>query len=331
MLKKDISIIWIGTARGPEKNICKKLGIKFIEYDLVGFRGKGLINKFSSVLKLFRSGLKFFFKYRVFSSQNDQMIVFGGYTSLIALFFPLRTIYAQEQNSIPGSAIRILSKLKYLDKVFLGFGQASNYFKKTKVNFLIDSGNPIRDELLGLKQKNIDQFNNILIIGGSQGSDFLNHLVPKVLGGINKNSLKIRHQCGLKHREITQEAYKKNNVKNQFTVSEFIDDMREAYEWSDVVICRGGALTVSELIKVRRSAFIIPIPNSIDNHQILNAKFFEERGFGKVFEQDADIDNLISSLRKSILDNTSVKSYYEQLNKNSFTNSSKIIIDNLNI
>ena len=110
------------------------------------------------------------------------MIVFGGYTSLIALFFPLRTIYAQEQNSIPGSAIRILSKLKYLDKVFLGFGQASNYFKKTKVNFLVDSGNPIRDELLGLKQKNIDQFNNLLIIGGSQGSDFLNHLVPKVLG-----------------------------------------------------------------------------------------------------------------------------------------------------
>ena len=112
-----------------------------------------MINKLSSVLKLFRSGLKFFFKYRVFSSQNDQMIVFGGYTSLIALFFPLRTIYAQEQNSIPGSAIRILSKLKYLDKVFLGFGQASNYFKKTKVNFLVDSGNPIRDELLGLKQK----------------------------------------------------------------------------------------------------------------------------------------------------------------------------------
>ena len=114
-----------------------------------------MINKLSSVLKLFRSGLKFFFKYRVFSSQNDQMIVFGGYTSLIALFFPFRTIYAQEQNSIPGSAIRILSKLKYLDKVFLGFGQASNYFKKTNVNFLVDSGNPIRDELLGLKQKNI--------------------------------------------------------------------------------------------------------------------------------------------------------------------------------
>ena len=135
LLKKDISLIWIGTARGPEKNICKKLGIKFIEYDLVGFRGKGLINKFSSVLNLFRSGFKFFFKYRVFSSQNDQMIVFGGYTSLIALFFPLRTIYAQEQNSIPGSAIRILSKLKYLDKVFLGFGQASDYFKKTKDNF----------------------------------------------------------------------------------------------------------------------------------------------------------------------------------------------------
>ena len=213
----------------------------------------------------------------------------------------------------------------------MGFGEASNYFKKTKVNFLIDSGNPIRDELLGLKQKNIDQFNNLLIIGGSQGSDFLNHLVPKVLGGINRNSLKIRHQCGLKHREITQEAYKKNNVNNQFTISEFIDDMREAYEWSDVVICRGGALTVSELIKVRRSAFIIPIPNSIDNHQILNAKFFEESGFGKVFEQDSDINNLISSLRESILDNTSVKSYYEQLNKNSFTNSSKIIIDNLNI
>ena len=47
----------------------------------------------------------------------------------------------------------------------------------------------------------------------------------------------------------------------------------------------GGALTVSELIKVKRSAFIIPIPNSIDNHQILNAKFFEEKGYGKVFEQ----------------------------------------------
>ena len=67
LLKKDISIIWIGTARGPEKNICKKLGIKFIEYDLEGFRGKGLINKFSSVLKLFRSGLKFFFKFTFFS------------------------------------------------------------------------------------------------------------------------------------------------------------------------------------------------------------------------------------------------------------------------
>ena len=61
------------------------------------------------------------------------------------------------------------------------------------------------------------------------------------------------------------------------------------------------------------------------------AKIFEDRWFGKVFEQDSDINNLISSLRESILDNTSVKSYYEQLNKNSFTNSSKIIIDNLNV
>ena len=330
LLKKNLSLIWIGTSRGPEQNICNRLGIKFIHYDLVGFRGKGLIYKLYSALKLFLSGLKFFFRYRLFSSQNDQMIVFGGYTSMIALFFPFRTIYAQEQNSIPGSAIRILTKLNYIDKVFLGFNQASNYFKKTKSNFLINSGNPIRDELLDLEPKNIDQLNNLLIIGGSQGSEFLNNLVPKVLREINKDELKIRHQCGLKHKKTTEKAYLQNNVNNQFTICEFIKDMREAYEWSDIVICRGGALTLSELIAVRRSAFIIPLPNSIDNHQVLNAKFFEERGFGKVFEQDSDINNLIMSLRESILDNASIKSYYEQLNKNSFVNSSKIIIDNLN-
>ena len=108
--------------------------------------------------------------------------------------------------------------------------------------------------------------------------------------------LNVIHQCGLgKIQNVS-----KYNQEINASISEFIDNLDEYIEWCDFAICRCGAGTLSEISQKKRGMIMIPLPESIDNHQYFNAVFYEENNQGKVFQEKDSLDNLSYLLRKII-------------------------------
>jgi UDP-N-acetylglucosamine--N-acetylmuramyl-(pentapeptide) pyrophosphoryl-undecaprenol N-acetylglucosamine transferase len=188
-----------------------------------------------------------------------------------------------EQNSIPGTTNKLLSKIA--SSVLEAF---PNSFEK-KVNART-VGNPIRNEITSIEQpkERLDGRDfpiRILILGGSQGSLVLNKSVPnsiKEIASIAK--LEVLHQAGSKTIKEAQKSYE--NVPVGLYLVEFIDEIAEAYRWADIVICRAGAMTVSELLAAGLPAIFIPFSLATDDHQTENAKFMKEIGAAEIVSEN---------------------------------------------
>ena len=185
-----------------------------------------------------------------------------------------------------GTANKLLSKVAKIN--FLGFPIEG-------VNKSILSGNPIRDSFSVTKTDNSDNdCIKIYITGGSQGAQYINKELPQIFKDL-PYKIKIKHQCGQNNIETVKKIYLSNGIDAQ--VSEFYDNPVDQILWSDFVISRGGALTLSEITSVNRGVLVIPLPNSIDNHQVANAKIIENMNMGQIHEQNKSIE----SLKKKIL------------------------------
>jgi UDP-N-acetylglucosamine--N-acetylmuramyl-(pentapeptide) pyrophosphoryl-undecaprenol N-acetylglucosamine transferase len=311
-LSEGVEVIWIGTSRGPEQNIAKKLNIKFIKLPLSGFRGKSSFTKLKAFFLFLLSGIYMIFKiwpFKLFSKEQVPMIAFGGYVSLASFFYFKGPVYLQEQNTIPGSVSRLLVSTNKVSKVFCGFKQTMEYFKKINIKDIeiVLSGNPVNENISNLANnfstdnKNESDSMNILILGGSQGSQRLNELIPLVLNKLGKVSIK--HQCGIGNLQDTQLSYDAANIDfSKIEVCEFIDNMDDAYHWSDIVICRSGALSVTEIMASGSIAIFIPLPWSIDNHQFYNAQQLKDKNAGYLIEESITLSDDLIELFKFIRD-----------------------------
>jgi UDP-N-acetylglucosamine--N-acetylmuramyl-(pentapeptide) pyrophosphoryl-undecaprenol N-acetylglucosamine transferase len=164
---------------------------------------------------------------------------------------------------------------------------------KNKKYFFV--GNP--SYIQNKKAIDIDQNDNlnILITGGSQGADFINKNIPTTLNTLN-TKLNVIHQCGLgKIQNVS-----KYNQEVNASILEFIDNLDEYIDWCDFAICRCGAGTLSEISQKKRGMIMIPLPESIDNHQYFNAVFYEENNQGKIFQEKDSLDSLSYLLKKII-------------------------------
>jgi UDP-N-acetylglucosamine--N-acetylmuramyl-(pentapeptide) pyrophosphoryl-undecaprenol N-acetylglucosamine transferase len=117
----------------------------------------------------------------------------------------------------------------------------------------------------------------LLIVGGSQGAAVLNEVVPEALARIHPAERpEVRHQCGERALEASRASYLQAGVDAK--VEAFIEDMAAAYTWADLVVCRAGALTVSELAVAGVAAILVPLPTAIDDHQSANARWLSGAG-----------------------------------------------------
>ena len=306
-LLEEIEVVWIGTSRGPEKKIAENLNIRFIKIPLSGFRGKSFFSKLKAFLAFLLTGLYFLVKiwpFKIFTKKRTPLIAFGGYVSLAAFFYFKGPVYLQEQNTIPGSVSRLLVSSKKIKKVFCGYKQTQNYFKKIskEEDKIILSGNPVSSNFHTLYKKNKNKFlqsieTKILILGGSQGSKSLNLILPKAL--LNIEDLFIKHQCGKNNFEETEIIYQQYANNNKVEIIEFMDNIHEYYGWADIIICRAGALTVSEVSASGSLGIFIPLPWAIDNHQFFNAKHLKDLNAGFLLEEN---DNLEQDLIKMLND-----------------------------
>ncbi|NOR68661.1 MAG: undecaprenyldiphospho-muramoylpentapeptide beta-N-acetylglucosaminyltransferase [Methylomarinum sp.] len=294
LVKNGWHVSWLGTKRGMESRVVPENNIEIDWLAVAGLRGKGIGAKIKSALLLIKS---FFQVFSIFCKRKPDVVLgFGGYVAgpggLVAKLMGIPLVI-HEQNRIPGTTNRLL--MKKANKVLQAFPESFS----PDINALF-TGNPLRTEFLDSQEKEIwneelERDLRILVVGGSQGAKILNDIVPVAVKALDR--VEIRHQTGTAMFKTVFENYEKLSINAQAV--EFIDDMASAYQWADMIICRSGAMTVSEVAAAGLPAIFIPLPHAIDDHQTANAHYLVDAGAGVLLKQP-DLNEL--SLLKAIQD-----------------------------
>src|SRR5579872_3147862 len=279
--EKSYDVVWLGTQRGLEARVVPEAGIPIEWLSVGGLRGKGIKTLLMAPFRLAHSLIQ---ALGVMRRHRPLVVVgLGGFVTGpggVAAWLTGRPLVIHEQNAIAGFTNRCLSHLaREVLEAFPGsFGQGVN----TRA-----IGNPVRQDISAIAAP-ANRFAErsgairVLVIGGSQGATRLNSVVPFALAKLRQmagNSIPpidVRHQAGERWIEAGRESYANAGVRAD--VRPFIEDMAEAYSWADLVICRSGALTVSELAAAGVGAILVPFPAAVDDHQTHNARFLVREG-----------------------------------------------------
>jgi UDP-N-acetylglucosamine--N-acetylmuramyl-(pentapeptide) pyrophosphoryl-undecaprenol N-acetylglucosamine transferase len=291
-IKNNHEIIWIGTKTGIEKKVVPN-NIELLTIPMKGFRGKSLIFKIISLIGLIVSILKSIFYLQ--KNKIDYVVCFGGYISLpvgLSAWICRKPLFLHEQNAIMGTSNNALKKLSKI--IFLGFSINEPFTSKMML-----VGNPIKKSRESLLEKKQHQPLRVYVTGGSQGSEFINQNVPIALNALNI-PLEVRHQSGNGKSEGVKELYSSNI---SVEVEEFYDSPHDEILWSDFIISRAGALSLSEAVTLKRGSVIIPLPSAIDNHQLLNAINIVDLDMGLMHEESESLESLSKKLQKVIENN----------------------------
>jgi UDP-N-acetylglucosamine--N-acetylmuramyl-(pentapeptide) pyrophosphoryl-undecaprenol N-acetylglucosamine transferase len=277
---RGYSVHWLGTPRGIENELVPQAGLPLHLINMTGLRGKGVLALFKAPFVL----LKAFMQARKIVRQLQPVCVlgFGGYVTgpggLAAKLAGVPVII-HEQNAIAGTANRSL--VPFASRVCEAFPDTFSKSAKRRT-----TGNPVRSELFleTPRQALAGRKARLLILGGSLGAEPLNKLLPGALALLPVELRpEVFHQAGKNHDVITAERYRTAGVEAQ--VAPFIKDMAQAYGWADLVVCRAGALTVSELAAAGLPSLLVPLPHAIDDHQSRNADYLAREGAAFVMPQ----------------------------------------------
>jgi len=291
-----LKVHWIGTPDSFEATIIPQHDFPITLVDIKGLRGKGLAGWFIAPFKMIKAIHQ---AAKVLKQEKPKCVMgFGGFAAgpggVAAKLLGIPLII-HEQNAIAGLTNKLLAKIS--KRILVAFPKAFSG------NNVIHIGNPVRAEIAHIKppEKRLKPQNQlkILVLGGSLGALALNQKIPVALSKMHNKPQAIRHQCGREKLEVCQRAYQ--SVGLEANISEFINDMAEAYAWADLVICRAGALTISELSVAGIGAILVPYPYAVDDHQTANAQYLVENK-AAICIQQAD---LISSELAKVLDEIS--------------------------
>jgi UDP-N-acetylglucosamine--N-acetylmuramyl-(pentapeptide) pyrophosphoryl-undecaprenol N-acetylglucosamine transferase len=294
-------VVWLGNASGMEATLVPKHGIAMEYVRFGGVRGKGLKTKLMLPVNLLRACSQSLRALR--SVKPDVVLGMGGYITFPAGLMSKLSgtpLVLHEQNSIAGLANKVLAHVA--KRVLVAFPNALPNAEWT--------GNPIRAELAqalppkeryAARNAGPEARLNVLVVGGSLGASALNETVPKALALLNP-ALRPRvvHQAGAKHIDALKANYAAAglSVDDDVQLVPFIDDMANAYVAADLVICRSGAMTVSEIAAVGVAALFVPFPFAVDDHQTTNAAFLANEGAAHLIQQrDLSAEKLAGWLR----------------------------------
>ncbi|PYB06226.1 undecaprenyldiphospho-muramoylpentapeptide beta-N-acetylglucosaminyltransferase, partial [Serratia marcescens] len=299
LMAQGWQVRWLGTADRMEADLVPKHGIEIDFIRISGLRGKGLKAQLTAPLRIWQAVRQA--KAIMRSYQPDVVLGMGGYVSGpggLAAWQCGIPVVLHEQNGIAGLTNRWLARIAA--KVMQAFPGA---FPNAEV-----VGNPVRTDVLALplpaeRLQGREGPIRVLVIGGSQGARVLNQTVPEVAARLG-DRITLWHQVGKGALETVLRDYERVG-QTQHKVTEFIDDMAAAYAWADVVVCRSGALTVSEIAAAGLPAIFVPFMHK-DRQQYWNARPLEEAGAAKIIEQpqfNADVvaELLASWDRKTLL------------------------------
>lgn len=287
---QNIDVQWLGTPKGMENDILADSDIPLHRVSVSGLRGAGLKKLLTAPFMIAQAFLQ---SMKVLRKVKPQCVVgMGGFVCGPAglasrvLGIPL---LIHEQNAVAGLTNRLLSSIaQKVCEAFPGTFPASGK--------LVYTGNPIRKDIVELAKKKASQTEgkeddslNILILGGSQGALAINQVIPKVTSELRKDfTVKTWHQTGSGQLDATRALYESEGLdiddRNHRVVA-FINNMADAYDWADLVVCRSGASTVTEIAVIGLPAIFIPYPYHKDNQQTHNAEWLSREGAAEILQQ----------------------------------------------
>ena len=292
-------VSWLATPTGMENRLLKDQNIPIYQIDIQGVRGNGAVRKLLAPFKILKatySAMRYMKQLKV-----EAVAGFGGYVAgpggLAARILGI-PILIHEQNAVAGFTNTQLARVA--SKVCEAF--PNTFPQSTKV---VTTGNPVRKEITAIlspkwrydSREQAGQPLNILIVGGSLGAQALNERLPDALKKLDL-PLNVFHQCGQKQLEETRASYTDAPSHMSVQVMPFIEDMAQAYSDADLIICRAGALTVTEVATAGVAAVFVPLPIAVDDHQTANAKFLADIGAAKICQQSTMTpENLHALLR----------------------------------
>jgi UDP-N-acetylglucosamine--N-acetylmuramyl-(pentapeptide) pyrophosphoryl-undecaprenol N-acetylglucosamine transferase len=280
---RGADVFWIGTRAGMEARLVPQHGFPMEWIRIEGVRGKGLGQLISAPAKLLSAVREASAILR--RRDPDVVVGMGGFVSGpggLAAFLQRRPLVIQEQNSVPGMTNKWLARVA--ECVFQAFPETFPAARDART-----SGNPVRAGIIALpapakRLATRAGKARLLVIGGSLGAKALNEIVPRALAllPVSERPL-VRHQAGERTLAVAEKGYAEAGVEAE--IVPFIADMAAAYGWADLVVCRAGALTVSEIAAAGLPAVFVPFPFAVDDHQVGNARYLSNAGAARLVLQ----------------------------------------------
>lgn len=274
-----MDVCWMGSAGGMEEMLVPKHNVPLHTVSIKGVRGKGVLGLLAAPWRISHSiGQAIAILRR---EKPDLVLGMGGFVAgpggvaAKILGIPLAI---HEQNAVAGTTNSLLSKIAKLKlQAFDGALDGG-----------LTIGNPVRGAILSQPTRSVREESSrplrMLVVGGSLGAKAINDVVPQLLAGWkHKTRLDVWHQTGSKNYEVVTADYQRLNVSAR--VDAYIEDMSQAYYWADLVLCRAGAMTVSELAIAGLPSILVPYPHAIDDHQTANAQTLERVGAAYLMPQ----------------------------------------------
>lgn len=318
----DSEIIFIGTNRGLENDLVPRAGYELKTIDAYGLTLKNA-KKIFKILKGFIDAKKIIKDFK-----PDIVIGTGGYicgaviTQAKKLKIPT---LLHESNAFPGKAVKML--VKYTDTILVAFEEAKNRIGKAK-NIVV-TGTPTKIKKIDLSN---EEKNNILkeiglekdkpillVFGGSQGAKAINDAIIKLVKENKIQKYQMIWAPGPKQYEIIKEELEKDNINlneiKNVKAYPYIYNMEQIMNISDLLICRSGAITVTEVAKLGKAAIFVPLPGVSQNHQEYNARALSDKGAAKIIlNQELENIDLNKYIEEIILNREIINKIEEKAN-----------------
>lgn len=297
-IESDIAIDFLGSGRPLEASIFAKAGSYPVHtVKIAGVKDLGIVGAVKFLINLPRA---LFQTWQLLSSLRPDCIVgVGGYVTVLPIILgKLRGVPAwiHEAELKPGLANYVLSF--FADKISVAFTETRMPVTKG----VVCTGHPVRSglEVVAATTPRNSPPKNVLIIGGSQGASALDEALPALSELFRSHNVLIRHQCRKNNGDVVRKRYEEQGMHAE--VTEFIDDMHEAYRWADIIVSRSGAGSVMEIGIVNKPSILVPFPFSQENHQVENAKLLSDRGKALICEEGPEFRARLQSVFEQVLD-----------------------------
>ena len=283
---RGVEVVWLGTRRGIEADVVPRANIEIAYINISGLRGKGVMDLVYAPFKLVAALAQAISVLR--RLQPSAVLGMGGFVTGpggIAAWVLRKPLLIHEQNAIAGMTNRLLRP--FATRVMEAFPHS--------LQRALHTGNPVRKSIAALHgiEKTAAPAGQLklLVVGGSLGAKALNEVVPEALAQLKPEQRpEVWHQTGKKLIDETRAIYERLQLTAR--VDPFIDDMAEAYQWADLIMCRAGAMTIAEIAIVGLASILVPYPFAVDDHQTHNARYLTDAG-AAILIQQADLSSKV--------------------------------------